>query len=93
MKQEFLKMSYNELINYVCDRDTYNECISEEELLEIINDTLAYGFYGQAKDLIDVLMEQRNAFDGNNYWHNDCDDIRPLLTEKDILDEFDYMFE
>ena len=93
MKAKFKNLNYEQLINYVCDNDTCNECISEEELIDIINDRLQYGFYEQAKELISVLQEQRYHFDvGNNYWKNDCGTIIPLLTEKDVLDNFKYLF-
>ena len=92
--EDYENMSYEELINFVCEKDTYNECIDEKELLDIINDRLAYGFYGQAKEFIDILSRQRYNFgDGRNYWKNDCGTIIPLLTEQDVLNHFDYLFE
>lgn len=92
--KEAKKLNFEELINIVCDRDVCNECISEEEFLEIINDRLSYGFYGQAKEFIDILSQQRYNFgDGRNYWKNDCGTIIPLLTEEDVLNNFHYLFD
>ena len=92
--KQALKLDFEELIKIVCDNDIYNECINEEELLEIIYDRLRYGFYGQAKALIDTLCEQRYKFgEGKNYWKNDCGTIIPLLTEQDVLDNFEEFFE
>lgn len=88
----FKEMSYEELIDYIYQKDCYNELIGEDELIEIIKDRLEYGFYGQAKNYIDILMLQKDNFSNHNYWKNDFGTIIPLLTKEDILENFDYMF-
>ena len=94
MKSKYKKMTYEQLIEIVLEKDVCHECIDEEELLNIVNDRLQYGFYEQAKDFINILQKQRYRFDdGNNYWKNDCGSIIPLLDEQDIIDNFSYLLD
>lgn len=94
MKEKFKQMDYEQLINFVRDNDAYSECYDEQEFLDYIIDRLQHGFYEQAKELIDILQKQRYHFDdGFNYRKNDCGTFIPLLTEEDVLDNFDYLFE
>ena len=93
MNKKYLKMNYDELINFIQNQDCYGELISEEDLIATIKDRLDYGFYGQAENLIEILREQHDPFSSNNYYKNDCGSIIPLLTKDDLLQEFSYLFD
>ena len=86
-----MKKTYDELIKIIQDNDCCGELINEEDLIEIIIDRLRYGFYGQAINFIEILSQCHDHFNNNNYWKNDCGTIIPLITEQDLIKNFDYL--